>query len=109
MEQQKERIKKNHTLEVLKELESQLEPNTIADKDAPVRACYRYIKNRSGQFDYAGALASNLPIGSGEIESGHRVHSQFFVNYLTTRRIFSNFLFLILSWSSLLYFSTILS
>lgn len=38
-----------------------------------------------------------------------RVHSQFFVNYLTTRRIFSNFLFLILSWSSLLYFSTILS
>ncbi len=41
--------------------------------------------------------------------SSVRVHSQFFVNYLTTRRIFSNFLFLILSWSSLLYFSTILS
>lgn len=52
--------------------------------------------------------AIQMAIYDGQL-SWQGVHSQFFVNYLTTRRIFSNFLFLILSWSSLLYFSTILS
>ena len=42
------------------------------DKDAPVRACYRYIANRPHFLDYKGALAAGLPIGSGEIESAHR-------------------------------------
>ena len=39
---------------------------------APVRACFRYISNHSNFLDYKGALAAGLPIGSGEIESGHR-------------------------------------
>ena len=30
-----------------------LKPN-VPDKDAPVRKCYRYIKNRPGQFNYKG-------------------------------------------------------
>jgi len=40
--------------------------------DAPVRACSRYISNRTELLDYQGALAADLPIGSGEIESAHR-------------------------------------
>ncbi len=44
----------------------------VEDKDAPVRACHRYISNRADQFDYPHALAAELPIGSGEIESAHR-------------------------------------
>ncbi|RMD58048.1 MAG: hypothetical protein D6828_03075 [Nitrospirae bacterium] len=70
IEQQKERMKRNRSVEVLKELEPHLEPDI--KKEAPVRACYRYIKNRPGQFNYAAAIASDLPIGSGEIESAHR-------------------------------------
>lgn len=72
MEQQKERLRQNRTQEVLDALEPHLEPVTISSDEAPVRACYRYITNRPGQFDYKGALDQGLPIGSGEIESAHR-------------------------------------
>jgi len=64
-------MKENNAFDVL----NTLKPN-VPDKDAPVRKCYRYIKNRPGQFDYKGALEAGLPIGSGEIESAHRVTSQ---------------------------------
>lgn len=57
--------------EVIDDLELHLEPETT-DKDCPVRQCYRYIKNRPGQFAYDKAIAAGLPIGSGEIESAHR-------------------------------------
>lgn len=30
------------------------------------------IENRLNQLDYQGAIAADLPIGSGEIESAHR-------------------------------------
>ena len=53
-----------------------IEPPEVADAHAPVRACHRYLRNRPGQFDYPGARAKGLPIGSGEIElvevSAHR-------------------------------------
>jgi hypothetical protein len=49
-----------------------LEAVRTTEADAPVRACYRYIKNRPNHFDYKGALEKDLPIGSGEIESAHR-------------------------------------
>ena len=58
--------------DVLKALSPHLEPPEVENKDAPVRACHRYICNRPEQFDYPHALASGLPIGSGEIESAHR-------------------------------------
>lgn len=41
-------------------------------QEQPVRAAWRYLTQRREQLDYAGALAANLPIGSGEAESGHR-------------------------------------
>ena len=41
-------------------------------KEQPVRAAHRYLTQRRELLDYAGALAQELPIGSGEVESGHR-------------------------------------
>jgi len=40
--------------------------------DDPVKKCLRYIENRPGQFKYKEAIEAELPIGSGEIESGNR-------------------------------------
>lgn len=72
MEEKKTLLKQNRWIEVLRDLEPFLEPVDTPDDDAPVRACHRYIDNRSNCLDYQGALAKDLPIGSGEIESAHR-------------------------------------
>jgi len=72
LEQQKQQMKENRVFEVLEALKPHIEPESVSDKDAPVRRCYRYIKNRLGQFDYKGALEADLPIGCGEVESAHR-------------------------------------
>ena len=53
-------------------LKPYVEEEKIAEKEAPVRACYRYLINRPGQFNYQDAIKNDLPIGSGEIESAHR-------------------------------------
>lgn len=37
-----------------------------------ITACLKYIKNRPGEFRYAEAIAKDLPIGSGLIESTNR-------------------------------------
>jgi len=57
---------------VLAALEPYREHDGIEDAKAPVRTAHRYIQNRLNQLDYAGAIAENLPIGSGMIESGHK-------------------------------------
>jgi len=72
MEAQKKRLKRNHFGAVLKTLKRAREPDSVPDQKAPVRAAYRYILNRPNQLDYKGTIASELPIGSGEIESAHR-------------------------------------
>ena len=41
-------------------------------EETAVEKCYRYIFNRQNHLDYKSALENELPIGSGEIESGHR-------------------------------------
>jgi hypothetical protein len=46
-------------------------PTVEPDLD-PVQACRQYLENRLSYFDYAAALQASLPIGSGEVESGHR-------------------------------------
>ena len=56
---------------MLTSLKPYLEPENLPDERAPVRACYRYLINRPGQFNYQDAIADDLPIGSGEIESAH--------------------------------------
>lgn len=72
MEQQKARLKAGQLQDVMAALAPHVEPGSAPPDQAPVRACQRYIANRPGQFAYREALAANLPIGSGEVESAHR-------------------------------------
>ncbi len=72
MDTQKEALKSNQISRVLEVLLPNVEPNTIDEKQAPVRKAYRYLRNRRDQLDYQGAIEKKLPIGSGEIESAHR-------------------------------------
>jgi len=37
-----------------------------------VETCLRYLGNRADHLDYARAMDQGLPVGSGEVESGHR-------------------------------------
>lgn len=71
-EEKKNWLKDNRWKDVLGALRPFLELAHLPDPEAPVRACFRYISNHSNFLDYKGALAAGLPIGSGEIESGHR-------------------------------------
>lgn len=72
LEQHKDFLKEGQTTLVIDALQSHLVPKPVDDKNAPVRACWRYLQNRIDQLDYADAKAHGLPIGSGEIESAHR-------------------------------------
>ncbi|MCC5838564.1 MAG: UPF0236 family protein [Opitutales bacterium] len=69
---QKSRLKRNRHDLVLKSLRAFAEPADLPEKEAPVRAAIRYLFNHAHCLDYAGALADELPLGSGLIESGHR-------------------------------------
>ncbi|MEA3359125.1 MAG: FkbM family methyltransferase [Thermodesulfobacteriota bacterium] len=51
IKEQKDRMKENNAFDVVNALKPHVEPDTVQDKDAPVRKCHRYIKNRHGQFD----------------------------------------------------------
>lgn len=70
--QQKERLKTGNCAEAAESLRAHIEADEVPDSEAVVRSCYRYLSRRLNQLDYPGALADNLPIGSGEIESAHR-------------------------------------
>ncbi len=76
MEAQKEALKTGHLEKTLQALARHLEPPQLADDQAPVRTCHRYLSGRKNQLDYRDALARDLPIGSGEIESAHRYIAQ---------------------------------
>jgi len=71
-ETQKKHLKNNEYKTVLANLTPHLEADDIDDDKAPVRACRRYLSNRTAQLDYKTAIEKGLPIGSGEIESAHR-------------------------------------
>jgi hypothetical protein len=72
IETQKKLLKNNDFKLVIENLTPYLENVDVQEKDAPVRACHRYLSNRTDQLDYKGAIEKSLPIGSGEIESAHR-------------------------------------
>jgi hypothetical protein len=65
-------LKEDRLVEVLAELAPQVESPAVKDEEAPVRSCFRYLDNRQDQLDYRSAIKAGLPIGSGEVESGHR-------------------------------------
>ena len=67
---QQGRLLNNQTEKILRSLQSHLEPPNT--EEAPVSAAHRYLSERHDCLDYAAARAAELPIGSGEVESGHR-------------------------------------
>ena len=69
---QQKRLKAGAPLKVLAAMEAFVEPQTTPEQEAPVRNAMRYLSNRLDQLDYPRALARQLPIGSGLIESGHK-------------------------------------
>lgn len=71
-ERQKEQLRAGNCAGVIESLRAHVEADEVADSEAAVRSCYRYLSRRKNQLDYPGALADDLPIGSGEIESAHR-------------------------------------
>lgn len=58
---------------VIQELERHInEDKKAKDHVCEAKNCYNYMIKRLQQFNYKDAIAKNLPIGSGKIESGHR-------------------------------------
>lgn len=72
LNEQKARLKAGAAQAVIAALAVDLEAPEVADAEAPVRQCHRYLNNRLDQLNYQGAIAQQWPIGSGEIESAHR-------------------------------------
>ena len=70
LHEQQGKLLRNEADLVLQCLASKLEP--AEEEIAPVRSAHDYMKERKEHLDYAGAKAADLPIGSGEIEAGHR-------------------------------------
>ena len=68
---QKRRLRKGQYQKVIATLKQALEPEGLADEEAPVRCAWRYMTNRPNAFNYHLALEKDLPIGSGMIESSH--------------------------------------
>jgi hypothetical protein len=76
MDAQKEALKTGRLNHVLAALAPRIEaPDTDHDQ-APVRRCHFYLSDRTNHLNYRDALANDLPIGSGEIESAHRYIAQ---------------------------------
>lgn len=67
---QQGRLLNNGAGSVLRGLEKHLEP--LGSKERPVGEAAQYVRQRLEHLDYAAARRRKLPIGSGEIESGHR-------------------------------------
>lgn len=70
LHQQQELLRQSKVNEVLRALEPHLEPEQ--EKEAPARTAHSYISERQQYMNYAEALMAGLPIGSGEVEGGHR-------------------------------------
>ncbi len=72
LRRQQGRLLQNQWKKVLRALRDHLEQTKTDAEPTPVLDAYRYISERSEHLDYATAARNAYPIGSGEIESGHR-------------------------------------
>lgn len=70
--EQQSLLKGGQLYRVLQNLESYIYGGDQNKEEGSSYECYRYLVKRIEQLDYFGAILDSLPIGSGEIESGHR-------------------------------------
>lgn len=70
LRKQKARLLLGQFAKILRTLEPHQESENAPEK--PVRSAYRYLKDRREHLHYDEARKADLPIGSGEVESGHR-------------------------------------
>lgn len=66
----KHELKSGKSLQVIAEL--QRLSAAPEDEKSALSVAAKYLENRKDQLGYREALAENLPIGSGTVESGHR-------------------------------------
>jgi hypothetical protein len=69
---QQEKMKQGRINEVIQLLREAIENCEKQSSDSAVRVCHGYVLNHEQYFDYKSALEKGLPIGSGEVEGGHR-------------------------------------
>ena len=72
LNRQQEKMKENRVSEVIRSLREAAKSREKEGSESAVRICERYVSNHEQYFDYEGALEKGLPIGSGEVEGGHR-------------------------------------
>jgi hypothetical protein len=71
--EQQKNVKNNQLESLLKSLLNHIEANQCELKtNCLAEKCYNYMIKRIDKFNYKDAIDSNLPIGSGEIESAHK-------------------------------------
>lgn len=70
LKKQKARLMLGQAPKILRSLEPHRE--AAGTVETPIQDAARYIRQRLDHLHYAQARQANLPIGSGEIESGHR-------------------------------------
>ena len=70
LHKQKDKLLHGKVAQVLKTLQPHVEDAAL--KETPVRDAFTYLQPRRAHLHYDWALARGLPIGSGEVESGHR-------------------------------------
>lgn len=72
LREQQSLLKSGKLYRVLQNLESFIYGGQQNRIEGLAYKCYNYLVKRMLQLDYLGAILCGLPIGSGEIESGHR-------------------------------------
>ena len=65
----KQKLKASRAEEVIAELLRHVKHSSESNA---IHTAHHYLSNRLAHLNYAHALAQDLPIGSGEVESGHR-------------------------------------
>ena len=70
LEEQKTNLKEGRVRQVIDTLRGHAEQ--ASEDESPARKCFEYLRKREVQLGYKKALSSGLPIGSGEVEGGHR-------------------------------------
>lgn len=72
LKEQQYLLRSGNLYRVLQNLEIFLYGDKENKESGSAYECYNYLVKRVSQLDYLGAILKELPIGSGEIESGHR-------------------------------------